>query len=71
MALHPGTLLGTDLSKPFVDPKKNDKENKDKEQKKGVHTPEEGAEMLLKVLQGLDRTKGGSYLDYAGKPIPW
>lgn len=71
IALHPGTLLGTDLSKPFVDPQKNDKDTKNKESKKGVHEPEIGAEMLLNVLKGLDKDMGGKFFDYAGKEIPW
>lgn len=71
VALHPGTLLGTDLSKPYVDPKKNDKETKQKEEKKGVHEPEVGAEMLMKVLKSLDKDMGGRFFDYAGKEIPW
>lgn len=71
VALHPGTLLGTDLSKPYVDPKKDDKETKEKEQKKGVHPPEQGADMLMQVLKSLDKEKGGKFFDYAGKEIPW
>lgn len=73
VALHPGTLLGTDLSKPFVDPNKNGggSGGGGKEGKPGVHTPERGAEMLLDVIASLDASKGGSYLDYAGKGIPW
>lgn len=71
VALHPGTLLGTDLSKPYVDPKKDDEETKKKESKKGVHEPEVGAEMLMQVLKGLDKSMGGKFFDYAGKEIPW
>ncbi|KAK9896616.1 NAD(P)-binding protein [Cystobasidium minutum MCA 4210] len=71
VALHPGTLLGTDLSKPFVDPSKNDKDTKEKEGKKGVHEPSVGAEMLMQVLKGLDKGQGGKFFDYAGKEIPW
>jgi hypothetical protein len=65
--LHPGTLLGTDLSKPFVDPKRTDKDEQQKEEKKGVHSPEKGAEMLMNVIRGLDKSKGGKFYDYAGK----
>lgn len=71
VALHPGTLLGTDLSKPYVDPSKDNKETKEKEAKKGVHEPEQGAEMLMQVLKGLDKEMGGRFFDYAGKEIPW
>ena len=67
VALHPGTLLGTDLSKPFVDPKRTDKDEQQKEEKKGVHSPEKGAEMLMGVIRGLDKSKGGKFYDYAGK----
>lgn len=67
VALHPGTLLGTDLSKPFVDPKRSDKDEKKKEDKPGVHSPEKGASMLMEVIKGLDKSKGGKFYDYAGK----
>lgn len=67
IALHPGTLLGTDLSKPYVDPKRTDKDEELKEAKPGVHPPEKGAEMLMDVLKGLDRSQGGKFFDYAGK----
>jgi len=69
IALHPGTLLGTDLSKPFVDLSKSGSYGQTN--KKGVHTPKEGAEMLLNVTKGLDKSSGGSYLDYDGRNIPW
>lgn len=71
VALHPGTLLGTDLSKPYVDPRKDDKETKQKEEKPGVHEPHVGAEKLMNVLKGLDKNGGGKFYDYAGKEIPW
>jgi len=71
IALHPGTLLGTDLSKPYVDPKRSDKDEELKEAKPGVHPPEQGAEMLMDVIKGLDASQGGKFFDYAGKEIPW
>jgi NAD(P)-dependent dehydrogenase (short-subunit alcohol dehydrogenase family) len=67
IALHPGTLLGTDLSKPFVDPEKAPKDAAKKEGKAGVHPPEVGAEKLMQVLKSLDKSKGGKFFAYDGK----
>ncbi|CAD6572710.1 MAG: Vacuolar protease A [Cyphobasidiales sp. Tagirdzhanova-0007] len=64
VAFHPGTLLGTDLSKPFVDPGKDQGDADRKESKPGVHSPEEGAEALMQVIKGLDETKGGKFYAY-------
>jgi len=64
LALHPGTVAGTDLSRPFV-------KNEDSGKKKGVHGPDKAAGMLLDVLRGLGVDDGGRFLDYEGKTIPW
>ncbi|KAL7005732.1 hypothetical protein EMMF5_004647 [Cystobasidiomycetes sp. EMM_F5] len=69
VALHPGTLLGTDLSKPFVDPKADSKDAEEKSQKPGVHTPEVGAEKLLNIIKGLDKSKGGKFFGWSGDEI--
>lgn len=57
VALHPGTIR-TALSNPHA----NDR---------FTHTPEECAENLLRVLDGLPPEQTGGFFDYAGKPIPW
>ena len=61
VALHPGTLLGTDLSRPFVGDKKAEKP--------GVHSPEKGAQYLMDIVKGLDRQKGGKFFGWDGKEI--
>ena len=32
-----------------------------------MHPPEQGAEMLMDVIKGLDASQGGKFFDYAGK----
>ncbi len=60
VALHPGTV-DTDLSRPFqrnVPPEK-------------LFSPGDSAARLLAVIEGLEVTDSGRYLDYAGTPIAW
>ncbi|GAA5886779.1 hypothetical protein JCM6882_005886 [Rhodosporidiobolus microsporus] len=64
VALHPGTVVGTNLSKPWTNPS-------DAGKKPGVHHPPEAVDQLLKVVSGLKEGDGGRFLDYAGKEIEW
>lgn len=64
LALHPGTVPGTNLSAAFT--KTSDAGTKD-----GVMTPQVSAEMLLDVVSKLGIEDGGKFLDWAGKEIPW
>eukprot|EP01138_Halocafeteria_seosinensis_P011565 gb/GECG01011814.1/.p1 GENE.gb/GECG01011814.1/~~gb/GECG01011814.1/.p1 ORF type:complete len:268 (+),score=29.28 gb/GECG01011814.1/:1-804(+) len=60
VALHPGTV-STGLSEPFrrnVNPEK-------------LFSAAYSAEKLLSVIHSLAPEDTGTYLDYAGKPIPW
>lgn len=60
VALHPGTV-NTELSRPFqrnVPPEK-------------LFSPTDSAARLLDVIDSLDETDSGRYLDYAGEPIAW
>jgi NAD(P)-dependent dehydrogenase (short-subunit alcohol dehydrogenase family) len=57
ISLHPGTV-DTDLSRPYV---KN----------VPLTSPDQCAENLFKVLQSLDDSKTGSFLDYQGNQIPF
>ena len=61
VALHPGTLLGTDLSRPFIGDKKAEKP--------GVHSPEKGAQYLMDIIKSLDRQKGGKFFGWDGNEI--
>jgi len=56
-ALHPGTVA-TRLSKPFAGERER-------------LTPEASAEMLLRVLDGLNAGQSGGFFDYKGHPIEW
>lgn len=64
VALHPGTVVGTNLSKPWT-------REEDAGKKEGVHRAEEATGKLLDVIKGLSEQDGGRFLDYAGKEIPW
>ncbi|GAA6060211.1 hypothetical protein JCM10212_002290 [Sporobolomyces blumeae] len=64
VALHPGTTVGTNLSKPWT-------KESDAGKKEGVHTADVAASKLLDVIKGLKKEDGGKFLDYAGKEIPW
>jgi NAD(P)-dependent dehydrogenase (short-subunit alcohol dehydrogenase family) len=64
VALHPGTVVGTNLSKPWT-------KEEDAGKKPGVHTADEATAKLLDVIKGLGEQDGGRFLDYAGKDIPW
>ncbi|EGF99775.1 uncharacterized protein MELLADRAFT_40089 [Melampsora larici-populina 98AG31] len=64
VALHPGTVAGTNLSKDFV--------SKDKAgSKEGVHDAEVAVEQLCGVISRLGEGDGGQFLDYKGKKIVW
>ncbi|GAN77527.1 SDR family NAD(P)-dependent oxidoreductase [Acidisphaera rubrifaciens] len=58
VALHPGTVA-TGLSAPFVRPGRE------------VHAPEEAARHLLSVIDRLDASATGDFLDWRGDPVPW
>ncbi|BGP33816.1 hypothetical protein JCM10296v2_005621 [Rhodotorula toruloides] len=64
VALHPGTVVGTNLSKPWT-------REEDAGKKEGVHRADEATGKLLDVIKGLSEQDGGRFLDYAGKEIPW
>ena len=34
-------------------------------------TPEESVRGMIKVIDGLDPSKNGKFLDYRGREIPW
>jgi NAD(P)-dependent dehydrogenase (short-subunit alcohol dehydrogenase family) len=60
VALHPGTVA-TDLSAPFrsgVPPER-------------LFSPSRAAEQLLRVVDALGPDASGSFLDWAGKAVPW
>ncbi|RKO89219.1 hypothetical protein BDK51DRAFT_21781 [Blyttiomyces helicus] len=60
ISYHPGTV-DTDLSRKFVkgvDPAK-------------LFSPDQAAAYMLAVIQGLKETDNGTFVDFAGKPIPW
>jgi NAD(P)-dependent dehydrogenase (short-subunit alcohol dehydrogenase family) len=59
VALQPGTVA-TRLSAPYR--RENDQD---------VLTPEESARRMLRVLDGLDASRTGAFLDHAGEPVPW
>lgn len=64
VALHPGTVVGTNLSKPWTN-------EKDAGTKKGHHHPPEAVDKLLKVISGLKQNDGGKFLNYDGEELPW
>ncbi|KAI5480692.1 short-chain dehydrogenase/reductase SDR family protein [Pseudohyphozyma bogoriensis] len=64
VALHPGTVVGTHLSKPWT--KEDDAGNKP-----GVFRAEQSVEHLLKVVKELKAEDGGRFIDWAGKDIVW
>eukprot|EP00842_Homolaphlyctis_polyrhiza_P005717 jgi/Hompol1/6146/HPOL_002651-RA len=60
ISLHPGTV-DTDLSRNFVkgvDPAK-------------LFTPEKSVDLMMQVIRQLNAEQNGSFLDFAGKQIPW
>ncbi|KAG0152542.1 hypothetical protein CROQUDRAFT_719309 [Cronartium quercuum f. sp. fusiforme G11] len=64
VALHPGTVAGTNLSKDFVP--------KDKAgTKEGVHDADQAVERLCGVISRLGQDDGGQFLDYKGDTIVW
>ncbi|MBW0460854.1 hypothetical protein O181_000569 [Austropuccinia psidii MF-1] len=64
VALHPGTVAGTELSKDFVPKEKSGS-------KEGVHDAETAAKKLLEVISNLGVGDGGQFLDYKGSKIMW
>lgn len=64
VALHPGTVVNTNLSKGFT-------KEEDAGKKPGNFHPDESANKLLDVLQSLTDQDGGRFLDWAGKDIQW
>lgn len=64
VALHPGTVAGTQLSQRFV--------SKDKiGSKPGIHDAETAAKFLLDVISSLGPGDGGQFLDYKGDKVVW
>lgn len=63
MALHPGTVVGTPLSKDWTS-------SEDVGSKKGNFTPDESAKHLIEVMGRLKAGEGGSFHAWDGK-IPW
>ncbi|BGP18150.1 hypothetical protein JCM10213_007756 [Rhodosporidiobolus nylandii] len=64
LALHPGTVVGTNLSKPWT-------KESDAGSKQGHHRAPEAADKLLKVIAGLKEDDGGKFLNYDGQELPW
>ena len=60
VAIHPGTT-NTNLSRPF---QKNVRAEK-------LYSPEQTASRLLGVLDEIDETHSGSFLNWDGSTIPW
>jgi NAD(P)-dependent dehydrogenase (short-subunit alcohol dehydrogenase family) len=61
VALHPGTVRSR-LSQPFLN---------EKSYPKRILTPDESAQALLGIIEGLAPAESGSFLDWQGKAIPW
>ncbi|GAA5988717.1 hypothetical protein JCM5350_001990 [Sporobolomyces pararoseus] len=64
LALHPGTVVGTNLSKPWT-------KESDAGKKEGVHDAETATKKLLEAISKMKKEDGGKFIDYAGKEIPW
>ncbi|OAV98338.1 hypothetical protein PTTG_00383 [Puccinia triticina 1-1 BBBD Race 1] len=64
VALHPGTVAGTELSQRFV-PKDLSGS------KQGIHDTETAASSLLNVISKLGIGDGGQFFDYKGENIVW
>lgn len=64
VALHPGTVPGTNLSSAFTKPS-------DAGKHAGVLTAEDSSGRLLDVIKGLGIEDGGKFLDWDGKEIVW
>ncbi|GAA5945956.1 hypothetical protein JCM3775_007558 [Rhodotorula graminis] len=64
LALHPGTVVGTNLSKPWT-------REEDAGKKPGVHDADTATAKLLDVISGLGEKDGGRFLNYAGEELPW
>jgi NAD(P)-dependent dehydrogenase (short-subunit alcohol dehydrogenase family) len=57
VSLHPGTVQ-TGLTGPYL-------------ARHGSVTPDEAAQNLLRVIDGLSPDDSGRFFDWAGKPVPW
>ncbi|PLW12709.1 hypothetical protein PCASD_21620 [Puccinia coronata f. sp. avenae] len=64
VALHPGTVAGTQLSHAFI-PKHQ------AGSKPGVHDPDAVARSLLDVIAKLGPADGAQFLDYKGESVVW
>ncbi|GAA5860637.1 hypothetical protein JCM3774_006236 [Rhodotorula dairenensis] len=64
LALHPGTVVGTNLSKPWT-------KTEDAGTKPGHFDPETSTKMLLDVIAKCGNEDGGRFLNYDGVDIPW
>lgn len=64
VALHPGTVVGTNLSEKWT-------KKEDAGKKPGVFVAEDSTAKLLEVIKGLKKEDGGRFLDWAGKDIVW
>lgn len=64
VALHPGTVPGTNLSSAFT-------KASDAGYKPGVFGADDSARQLMDVVRGLKEEDGGKFMDWAGKEIVW
>ncbi|KAH9463674.1 hypothetical protein MJO29_008093 [Puccinia striiformis f. sp. tritici] len=64
VALHPGTVAGTQLSQKFVPIDKAGV-------KEGIHDSITAANSLMNVISKLGLNNGGQFLDYKSDPIEW
>ncbi|KDE05493.1 hypothetical protein MVLG_04181 [Microbotryum lychnidis-dioicae p1A1 Lamole] len=64
ISLHPGTVVGTNLSKEFTN-------EEDAGKKDGLFTAEDSTRRLLDVIKGLKEGDGGRFLDWKGEDIVW
>lgn len=64
IALHPGTVVGTNLSSAWT-------KESDAGVKPGVFTADNSTRRLLDVISGLKEGDGGRFIDWAGKDVGW
>lgn len=64
IALHPGTVVGTNLSSAWT-------KESDAGVKPGVFTADNSTRRLLDVISGLKEGDRGRFIDWAGKDVGW
>jgi hypothetical protein len=64
LALHPGTVVGTNLSKAWT-------KSEDAGKKPGHFDPETSTGKLLDVIAKCGKEDGGRFRNYDGVDIPW